>query len=67
MDIARHWRLRGQRYGLTGTVCSSCGKTFFTPRPVCDVCHASASNLPTFESKPTRRERSSGVLEPAQR
>jgi uncharacterized OB-fold protein len=38
MEMPRHWRLRNQRYGLTGTICSECGKTFFTPRPVCDAC-----------------------------
>lgn len=40
MEISLHWRLREQRYNLTGTVCTECGKRFFTPRPVCDVCNA---------------------------
>jgi len=40
MEISRHWRLNGQRYGLEGAVCVACGKAFFSPRPVCDECHA---------------------------
>lgn len=41
MDIARHWRLRGQRYSLKGSICTHCGKRFFAPRPLCDVCNES--------------------------
>lgn len=40
MEIARHWRLREQRYGLTGTICTKCGKRFFTERMVCDSCNS---------------------------
>ncbi len=66
MQIPRHWRLREQRYGLTGSVCTQCGKVYFAPRPVCDVCHAVVeTNVPRFESRPLRRE--AHVLEPAQR
>lgn len=42
MEISRHWRLNGQRYGLRGAVCAECGKAFFSPRPICDECRASA-------------------------
>jgi hypothetical protein len=67
MDIARHWRLRGQRYGLTGTVCTNCGKTFFVPRPICDVCNEPAAEPYAFENRRIRRSEQLSVQEPAQR
>ena len=66
MEVSRHWRLQGQRYNLTGTACTRCGKQFFTPRPVCDECSAPTADLYTFETRRTRREYSP-VVEPAQR
>jgi uncharacterized OB-fold protein len=38
MEIARHWRLKRQRYGLVGEVCSDCGHRFFPPREKCPQC-----------------------------
>ena len=38
MDLARHWRLKDQRYRLEGTVCADCGAKFFPPRQVCLEC-----------------------------
>lgn len=55
MKIPHHWRLQEQRYGLTGTVCTGCGKPFFTPRPVCDVC-STPSEDDRFERHSRRRE-----------
>ncbi len=66
MEVPRHWRLQGQRYGLTGTVCSKCGKPFFAPRPVCDVCNAPTIEMYTFGRKHVGREQAQ-VQEPAQR
>ena len=40
MDIARHWRLRDQRYQLQGTVCARCGHKMFPPRAVCPECRS---------------------------
>ncbi len=40
MDIARHWRLRDQRYNLQGTVCADCGYKMFPPRVVCPECRS---------------------------
>lgn len=40
MDIARHWRLRDQRYKLEGTACSRCGNKMFPPRAVCPDCRS---------------------------
>ncbi|MGB8645808.1 MAG: Zn-ribbon domain-containing OB-fold protein [Anaerolineae bacterium] len=44
-DLARHWRLREQRYQLIGNRCARCGAKYFPPRQVCTECRAT-----TFES-----------------
>jgi uncharacterized OB-fold protein len=44
MEIARYWRLNGQRYSLHGAVCTYCGKPNFTQRPVCDACNGTPSD-----------------------
>lgn len=38
METPRHWRLRGQRYGLVGEVCEHCGAKIFPARDVCPNC-----------------------------
>ena len=38
MEIARHWRLKAQRYRLEGSTCPICGRLSFPPRPVCLDC-----------------------------
>ncbi len=38
MEIARHWRLRKQRYALIGEVCPHCEARLFPPRDVCPQC-----------------------------
>lgn len=40
MDLARHWRLKDQRYRLEGAVCTHCGARFFPPREVCSECRS---------------------------
>jgi hypothetical protein len=40
MEIPRHWRLKAQRYRLEASVCASCGRLNFPPRPVCPYCAA---------------------------
>lgn len=47
MDLARHWRLKDQRYRLEGTVCADCGAKFFPPRQVCAECKS--TNLKPHE------------------
>ena len=37
-EIPRHWRLRKQRYSLTGEICPNCEAKLFPPRPVCPDC-----------------------------
>lgn len=65
MEISRHWRLRGQRYGLTGSACTQCGKTFFTPRAVCDECQSAGSEVYEYNHRRIRRQ--AMVEEPAHR
>lgn len=67
MEIPRHWRLRNQRYGLTGTVCTQCGKRFFTPRPVCDACSSATTEADHRFTVSAPRHREAYILEPAQR
>src|SRR5512140_1989885 len=38
MEIARHWRLKQQRYSLVGAVCPHCEHKIFPPRGVCPNC-----------------------------
>ena len=38
MEIARHWRLRKQRYSLMGEQCDHCRQAIFPPRDVCPHC-----------------------------
>jgi uncharacterized OB-fold protein len=38
MDIARHWRLRRQRYALEGEQCTHCRAYVFPPRDICPHC-----------------------------
>lgn len=38
MNVARHWRLKAQRYRLEGGQCPVCGEKSFPPRPVCPGC-----------------------------
>lgn len=37
MEIPRYWRLKQQRYGLVGDVCSN-GHPAFPPDDVCKIC-----------------------------
>lgn len=41
-EIARHWRLRQQRYNLVGEECPHCEEKIFPPRDVCPNCHGEA-------------------------
>ncbi len=47
-DIARHWRLKAQRYQLVGEVCPKCSNKMFPPRDVCPEC-ADNSLQPDFK------------------
>ncbi len=47
VEIARHWRLKAQRYGLIGEVCPTCHGKIFPPRDVCPHCAGEAG--PAFQ------------------
>ena len=51
MEIARHWRLRQQRYSLIGEVCPKCDFKIFPPRDVCPNCHGETKIPHKFEGK----------------
>jgi uncharacterized OB-fold protein len=43
MEIARHWRLKDQRYNLIGSVCPKCKQKSFPPREICPKCGSEMS------------------------
>ncbi len=51
MEIARHWRLKEQRYNLVGTTCQKCGERSFPPRQVCPKCGGDASTPFAFSGR----------------
>ena len=51
MEIPRHWRLRKQRYNLTGEVCPHCEAKLFPPRDVCPECGGEAKQPYTFSGR----------------
>jgi uncharacterized protein len=51
MEIPRHWRLKQQRYGLTGKVCQHCQTKLFPPRDICPNCGSQVSTDYTFNGK----------------
>jgi len=51
MDIARHWRLRKQRYQMLGEVCPHCDAKIFPPRDICPDCGQEAKNLYNFSGR----------------
>jgi uncharacterized OB-fold protein len=51
MEIARHWRLKKQRYALVGEVCPHCQAKIFPPRDVCPECGGEAKTEFQFSGK----------------
>jgi uncharacterized OB-fold protein len=51
MEIARHWRLREQRYRLIGEECENCEQKIFPPRDICPNCGQPASKKFEFSGK----------------
>lgn len=47
VEIARHWRLKAQRYQLVGEVCPKCQAKIFPPRDVCPEC-SDKEKQPTY-------------------
>lgn len=50
-EIPRHWRLKKQRYGLVGEVCTHCDTKIFPPRDVCPNCGDKTQEQYTFSGK----------------
>jgi uncharacterized OB-fold protein len=51
MEIARHWRLKRQRYSLVGEVCHHCENKIFPPRDICPHCGQEARDGFAFSGK----------------
>ncbi len=51
MEVPRNWRLRQQRYGLVGEVCSHCDAKIFPPRDICPECGQEAKSSFQFSGK----------------
>jgi hypothetical protein len=51
MQISQNWRLKAQRYTLTGEKCPNCGHFIFPPRDVCPECALEARTLFQFSGK----------------
>ncbi len=51
MEIPRHWRLKKQRYSLTGEVCPHCQAKLFPPRDICPECGQDAKTGHTFSGR----------------
>lgn len=47
MHVSQNWRIKTQRYALTGEKCPHCGTFIFPPRDVCPECAAEAKT--TFQ------------------
>ena len=51
MQVARHWRLKKQRYALVGEVCPHCEHKIFPPRDICPDCGQEAKDLYAFSGR----------------
>lgn len=51
MEVARHWRLKKQRYALVGEVCPHCEAKIFPPRDICPDCGQEAKELYAFSGR----------------
>ncbi len=52
MEVPRHWRLKKQRYSLTGEICPSCKAVLFPPRAVCPHCGGDAKREYAMQEHP---------------
>jgi uncharacterized OB-fold protein len=49
--IARHWRLKAQRYRLMGRMCPDCHRKMFPPRAICLSCADKVEAAFPFDSQ----------------
>ena len=52
MEVPRHWRLKKQRYTLTGEICPTCKTPLFPPRAVCPHCSGDAKRDYVIQEQP---------------
>ncbi len=52
MEVPRHWRLKKQRYALTGEICPTCKAPLFPPRTVCPYCGRDAQQKYALQGQP---------------
>jgi uncharacterized OB-fold protein len=52
MEVPRHWRLKKQRYMLTGEICPNCKAALFPPRAVCPHCGGDAKRELAVQEQP---------------
>jgi uncharacterized OB-fold protein len=48
--IARHWRLKAQRYSLAGQACPDCNTVSFPPRNICPACSEASDHIFQFDT-----------------
>jgi len=51
MEVARHWRLKKQRYAMVGEECPHCKHKIFPPRDICPDCGKEARDLYHFSGR----------------
>jgi uncharacterized OB-fold protein len=51
MEIARHWRLNPQRYGMIGEECPNCAAKIFPPCDICPHCGSETRSSFTFSGR----------------
>lgn len=52
MEVPRHWRLKKQRYALTGEICPICKAPLFPPRAVCPHCGGDVKREYAIQEQP---------------
>ena len=52
MEVPRHWRLKKQRYTLTGEICPNCKTPLFPPRSICPHCGGDAKREYAIQEQP---------------
>ena len=51
MEVSRHWRMKAERYALTGRVCPQCGRALLRGREICPHCEGQATETYSFNGR----------------
>jgi len=51
METSQHWRLKRQRYTLSGEICPHCAYKIFPPRDICPDCGEDARDIYQFSGR----------------